>query len=161
MAISRRMITERKAARIFVKFSKAWPTCKSTLPLRVIIQLQKLGFRVRINALISKDIHKHRPTNTAAKKHPINVIFFQSELRWDEQVKCVSESTETKLTSTIFLAVFGVVPHNDPCLIKICCGGFSKVILQSFLAKAAFTTLYVLLISELTVRSSNRWHHLV
>ena len=161
MAISTRIITERKAARVFVKFSKACPTWKSMLPLEVIIQLQKLGFRVSINVLKSKDIHKHKPTNTAAKTQPINVMFFQSELKRDEQVKCVPESTDAKLTSTIFFAVFGDVPHSDPCLIKICCGGFSEVILQSLLPKAAITAAYVLSISELTVRSSNRWHHLV
>ena len=142
-------------ARAFVRFTKACPTGKSTLPLTVASQLQKLGFLVTINASKSNVIHRHKPTNAAAKAQPITVRFFQSELKREEQVTCVPESTEAKLMAIVFLAVLGDIPHSDPCLTNICLGGSSETIVQPFSKRTAFKSAYALSIPKLTVCLSN------
>jgi len=154
------MITERKNARAFVKFTKPCPACKSTLPLVVTSQLQKLALPVDKKADKSNVIHKHKPTNMAATAQPTNVRFFQSELMRELQVTLVPEFTGAKSTSTIFLAVRGDIPQSEPCRVKIFFGCSSESILKPFSKRAAFKSAYALSISKLTVRSSNQEHHL-
>ena len=94
------------------------------------------------------------------RRSRLSVRFFQSELRREEQVTCVPESTGAKLMAIVFLAVFGDIPHSEPCLSKILFGGSSEIILQPFSKRAAFKSAYALSISKLTVCLSNQRHHL-
>ncbi len=86
----------------------------------------------------SRAIHKHNPTRTAAKAQPTMVMFFQSELRREEQVTWVPESTGTKVTSTVFLAVVGDIPQSDPCLTTRCFGRVFRNYFAAFLNKGSF-----------------------
>lgn len=148
-------MAERKAARVFVKFTNASATRESTLPLTVINQLQTLFLLVETNVFKSKAIHRHKPTNTAAKTQPTNVIFFQSEPKREVQVTFVVELNDSRLTCIFFFAEMGDIPQSDPCLNKILFGNCSDIILQSFLVKTALIALYAFSISKLRGRSSN------
>jgi len=65
-------------------------------------------------------------------------MFFQSDVNLEEQLIRVPSSTGAKFTLTVFLAVFGDIPHSDPCLKQICLGSSSECTLQPFSTRTAF-----------------------